>query len=262
MTLSIATWNINSVRLRIDLVTAFLAEAGPDVLCLQETKSPVDKLPVARLEEAGYTVASALGFKGYNGVAILSRVPVEEAPSMEFCGRTDARHCAVRLSDGTTVHNFYVPAGGDVPDRDVNEKFGHKLDFVAEMTEWSRTLEGPSIMVGDLNIAPLEADVWSHKQLLKVVSHTPVETEAMAALQAAGGWQDVTRADFPEPQKLYSWWSYRARDWATADKGRRLDHIWCRGGVQPEPGSSRILKDWRGAEKPSDHAPVLADFRI
>ena len=262
MPITLATWNINSVRLRAPIVEALMTQDKPDVLCLQETKSPVEKIPVETFEALGYHMITARGFKGYNGVAIFSRIGGSEVSHFEMCGKDDARHCAVALRDGTILHNFYVPAGGDVPDRETNDKFGHKLDFLAEMKRWSETLNGRHIVVGDLNIAPLETDVWSHKQLLKVVSHTPVETEAMLELMKAGGWIDVTRKDIPEPEKLYSWWSYRSKDWEAADKGRRLDHIWVRGGVQHVPGSSRIGKAWRGVEKPSDHAPVFATLKI
>ncbi len=264
MPTKIATWNINSVRLRADLVARFIEEAAPDILCLQETKSPVEKLPVARFEELGYQTATARGFKGYNGVMILARVPVEPVDHIEWCGQDDARHCAVRVG-GAVLHNFYVPAGGDVPDPEANPKFDHKLRFVQEMTDWSSGLDGGHIVVGDLNIAPLPEDVWSHKQLLKVVSHTPVETDAMGRLMDAGGWSDVTRADIPAPEKLYSWWSYRAKDWSAADKGRRLDHIWVRGGISHAAGSSKVYRDFRGSEKfekPSDHAPVVATLDI
>ncbi len=261
MPVTVATWNINSVRLRAGLVEAFLAGERPDVLCLQETKSPVDKIPLEQFEAIGYRLVTAKGFKGYNGVAVFARGPAEEVAPMEMCGQDDARHCAVRVGKAV-IHNYYVPAGGDVPDREANAKFDHKLRFIDEMTEWSRGLDGLHIVVGDLNIAPLEEDVWNHKQLLKVVSHTPVETEGMLGLMEAGGWQDTTRADIPVPEKLFSWWSYRSADWAAADKGRRLDHVWVRGGDAHVPGSSRVLKDWRGVEKPSDHAPVLADFDI
>ena len=261
MPTTIATWNINSVRLRAGLVEAFLKAEGPDVLCLQETKSPVEKIPTEQFEALGYRLVTAKGFKGYNGVAIFSRVEAEEVEPFHMCGQDDARHCAVRIGKAI-VHNYYVPAGGDEPDREKNLKFDHKLRFVDEMTAWSAGLDGVHILVGDLNIAPLEDDVWSHKQLLKVVSHTPVETEAMDRLMETGGWVDTTRADIPVPEKLYSWWSYRARDWDAADKGRRLDHVWVRGGDAHVPGSSRVLRDWRGAEKPSDHAPVLAGFDL
>ena len=261
MPTTIATWNINSVRLRQDLVADFLTKAAPDLLCLQETKSPVEKIPTDRFEQVGYRTVTAKGFKGYNGVAILSRIDAKEVPAMEMCGQDDARHCAVKIGS-TTLHNFYVPAGGDEPDRGVNPKFDHKLNFMDEMTEWSKDLKGKHILVGDLNIAPLETDVWSHKQLLKVVSHTPVETDAMGTLMKAGKWTDVTRSHIPAEQKLYSWWSYRSKDWAAADKGRRLDHIWTRGNIQAVDGSSQVLKEFRGKEKPSDHAPVLASFEL
>lgn len=262
MSLTIATWNINSVRLRAPLVEKFLTRVGPEVLCLQETKSPVDKIPADHFAALGYNLVTARGFKGYNGVAILSRVDVTAEDHMLWCEKDDARHCAVRLANGTVLHNFYVPSGGDAPDRDKNPKFAHKLDFVSEMTRWSGGLKGSHIVVGDLNIAPLEDDVWSHRQLLKVVSHTPVETEALGRLMDAGDWADTTRADIPEPEKVYSWWSYRSPDWSAADKGRRLDHIWERGSRLHIPGTSKVLKDFRGAEKPSDHAPVLASFDI
>ena len=258
---TIATWNINSVRLRAALVERLLTEHQPDVLCLQETKSPVEKLP-DRFAALGYRTVAACGFKGYNGVVILSRVPAEPVETMRMCGQDDARHCAVRLRDGVVVHNFYVPAGGDEPDPAVNRKFDHKLRFVAEMTDWSRRLDGPRILVGDLNIAPLPDDVWSHRQMLKVVSHTPVETEAMGRLMDAGEWTDVARADVPSPTRLFSWWSYRARDWAASDRGRRLDHIWARGGIGHLEGSTRILKEYRGAQSPSDHVPVMATFPV
>ena len=115
--------------------------------------------------------------------------------------------------------------------------------------------------MGDLNIAPREDDVWSHKQLLKVVSHTPIEVEKFAAAQEAGDWVDVTRAHIPEG-KLYSWWSYRAKDWEAADKGRRLDHVWASPDVAKRAGASRVLKEARGWDKPSDHAPVFATFDL
>ena len=262
MVLTIATWNINSVRLRAELVADFLKTEAPDILCLQEIKSPVGKIPFEVFAALGYNHAVARGQKGYNGVATLSRVPLEDAGHVDFCAKGDARHVAARLPGGAVLHNFYVPSGGDTPDPEANPKFAHKLGFLDEMCAWGARQNGPAILVGDLNIAPLEADVWSHKQLLKVVSHTPIEVEALGGVQAAGGWTDVIRAHIPAPAKLYSWWSYRARDWAEADRGRRLDHIWTRGGIAAVPGSSRILRDWRGAERPSDHVPVLASFDI
>ena len=262
MPFTLATWNINSVRLREGLVCKLLEEEAPDVLCLQECKSPVEKIPLEGFHALGYTHMVARGQKGYNGVAILSKLPLEDMGDMDFAGLGHARHVAARLDNGVVIHNFYVPAGGDKPDRAVNEKFGQKLDYLTGMRDWFRDEQfEKSILVGDLNIAPREDDVWDHKKLLKVVSHTPVEVEQLAETQAAGKWVDVTRSDIPEG-KLYSWWSYRARDWDAADKGRRLDHVWATPDIAGAAHGSRVLRAVRGWEQPSDHAPVLADFDL
>ncbi|MEM6636995.1 MAG: exodeoxyribonuclease III [Pseudomonadota bacterium] len=262
MPFTLATWNINSVRLRADLVAHLLKEEAPDILCLQECKSPVDKIPRDAFAALGYDNLVARGQKGYNGVAILSRLPLEDAGHIDFVGKGDARHVAARLANGVTIHNFYVPAGGDVPDRSVNDKFGHKLDFLSEMKQrFAADVPERSVLVGDLNIAPREDDVWDHKKLLKVVSHTPIEVDHLTSAQKAGAWVDVTRADIPDGL-LYSWWSYRARDWDAADKGRRLDHIWASQDIAKAAHSSKILRDARGWEKPSDHAPVFATFDL
>ena len=262
MPFTVATWNINSVRLRAGLVEKLMSDEAPDVLCLQECKSPVDKIPQDGFAALGYTHMLARGEKGYNGVAIFSKLAIEDAGDRDFGGLGQARHVAGRLENGVTIHNFYVPAGGDVPDRDVNVKFGQKLDFLTDMRDWFReNSPEKAILVGDLNIAPREDDVWSHKQLLKVVSHTPIEVEHLADTQEAGRWVDVTRQDIPDGL-LYSWWSYRAKDWSAADKGRRLDHVWATSDIANAAFGSRILRDARGWEKPSDHAPVFATFDL
>ena len=160
------------------------------------------------------------------------------------------------------IHNCYVPAGGDIPDRTQNEKFGQKLDYLTEMRDHFRdSRPEKAILVGDLNIAPREDDVWSHKQLLKIVSHTPIEVEHLGAAQDAGKWVDITRQDIPSGL-LYSWWSYRAKDWDAADKGRRLDHIWATPDISNAGHASRILRPVRGWTQPSDHVPVLASFDL
>ena len=262
MPITIATWNINSVRLRAGLVARLLTEEAPDILCLQECKSPVDKIPLEAFTALGYAHMVARGQKGYNGVAILSRLPMEEAGAEDYAALGHARHIAGRLDNGLTIHNFYVPAGGDAPDRAVNEKFGQKLDYLAAMREaFHAEAPAKSILVGDLNIAPREDDVWDHKKLLKVVSHTPVEVEALAEVQDAGAWVDVTRKDIPDG-RLYSWWSYRSPDWDGADKGRRLDHIWATPDIAGAAHGSRILRPVRGWDQPSDHAPVFATFDL
>ena len=119
-----------------------------------------------------------------------------------------------------------------------------------------------SILVGDLNIAPLEHDVWSHKQLLKVVSHTPVETESFEAMRKAGGWVDLMRLNVPAEQKLYTWWSYRAATGKLSDRGRRLDHVWSSANLVAGLAGIEILRAARGWDRPSDHVPVIARFDL
>ncbi len=267
---SIVTWNINSVRFRIDLVARFIEIYKPDVLCLQETKCIDDSFPLNAFHKLGYPHIALKGQKAYHGVATISRWPIAETNRMEFCGKQDARHIATRFADdahpalaGVDLHNFYVPAGGDVPDREQNDKFGHKLDFLSEMTSWSKGLSGKDTMlVGDLNIAPLETDVWSHKQLLKVVSHTPIEVDGLNGIQQAGNWVDVIRSHIPPEDKCYTWWSYRSPNWSNSNKGRRLDHIWANAGLAARTISVEVLRDVRGWDKPSDHAPVITHIKV
>lgn len=262
MPFTLATWNINSVRLREGLVARLLADEAPDILCLQECKSPVDLIPVETFRALGYGHIVARGQKGYNGVAILSRLPIADAGSIDFAAMGHARHVAARLDSGVVIHNCYVPAGGDIPDRALNDKFGQKLDFLTHLRDWAHAdRPARSILVGDLNVAPREDDVWNHKALLKIVSHTPIETALFTDAQAAGDWVDVTRTDLPEG-RVYSWWSYRAPDWNAADKGRRLDHIWASRDVAQAAHGSRILRAVRGWDGPSDHAPVFATFDL
>lgn len=262
MAFTIATWNINSVRLREALVRRLMTDETPDVLCLQECKSPVESIPMEGFHALGYRHFVARGQKGYNGVAILSKLPITEAGAGDYAGLGHARHIAGRLENGITIHNFYVPAGGDIPDREENVKFGQKLDYLTAMRDEFRTARPErAILVGDLNIAPREDDVWNHKQLLKIVSHTPIEVDHLGQVQEAGGWVDVTRKDVPEGL-LYSWWSYRSPDWDVADKGRRLDHVWATPDIAGASHGSRILRAARGWEQPSDHAPVFATFDL
>lgn len=260
--MKLATWNINSVRLRLPLVLRFLAAERPDVLCLQETKVINDLFPADAFERAGYIHRAISGQKGYHGVAILSRLPFVATNAREFCGKTDCRHISAQFENGIEMHNFYVPAGADIPDPDLNPKFAHKLDFLREMAHaFADRRERNSarvVLVGDLNVAPLENDVWSHKQLLDVVSHTPIETELLGRARDAFDWIDVTRSFVPHDQKVYSWWSYRAQDWEVSDRGRRLDHIWVSQALKGHVSDHTILKPLRGWTQASDHVPVMA----
>jgi len=264
--MKIATWNINSVRLRRNLVARFLRTHQPDVLALQETKTINDLFPKKTFEKLGYVHQAVHGQKGYHGVAIVSRLPFADTHQHILCDKDDCRHIAARFANGLELHNFYVPAGGDIPDPKKNPKFAHKLAFLREMATVFEKRGGerntPVVLVGDLNVAPLEHDVWSHKQLLDVVSHTPVEVDLLNAVKASFDWIDVTREFVPHDEKIYSWWSYRAIDWEKSDRGRRLDHIWASPGLKGAERAHSILKPLRGWQRASDHVPVLVEFRI
>jgi exodeoxyribonuclease-3 len=265
--LRIATWNINSVRLRASLLAELATALAPDVLCLQETKCPDELFPHEAAEALGFRHRLARGMKGYNGVAVLSKRPIAPLPEQpDWCGKGDCRYLGVTVDvpgEPLILHDFYVPAGGDIADPETNPKFAHKLSFVAEATAWTRA-QAPrrAVLVGDLNIAPLPEDVWSHRELLDVVSHTPVETEGLTAWQQAGGWVDGVRRFVPADQKLYTWWSYRARDWAASDRGRRLDHVWVSDDLAGALAGHAVLKAARSWAQPSDHVPVMVELAL
>jgi exodeoxyribonuclease III len=266
MELTIATWNINSLRLRQALLHKLMDGLRPDIICLQETKVPDELFPEAIAGAIGFEHVLKRGMKGYNGVAILSRLPltqVDDTP--DWCARNDCRHIAARVETGgalLVVHNFYVPAGGDIPDREQNVKFAHKLDFIEEArAHFAMYKPARAVLVGDLNIAPMEHDVWSHKQLLSIVSHTPPETEGLNAWMAQG-FTDAVRHFVPAEQKLYTWWSYRNRDWAASNRGRRLDHVWVTRDLVSGLAGYKILKVARDWEQPSDHVPVAVTLKV
>ena len=152
--MKIASWNINSVRFRLDIVSRFLREMAPDILCLQETKAENSVFPMEALKSLGYPHIVINGQKMHHGVAILSKVPLVEDRSHDWQDNGEARHIGVRLPNGVLLENVYVPAGGDIPDREQNPKFGQKLDFLGRMIDWSSSLSEPTILTGDFNTAP------------------------------------------------------------------------------------------------------------
>ena len=268
MRLRIATWNVNSVRLRAEQVQRFVDEQAPDVLCLQEIKCREGEFPVDAFVAAGLPHLQIRGQKGWHGVAIASRLPLSPAPEILACRRSEAR-CVSAMVEGVEVQNFYIPAGGDIPDRTVNGKFDHKLDFYERLTAETarRDPKAPLIITGDLNVAPSEGDVWNHKYMSKVVSHTPIEIEAMTRLKESLGFTDLVREAIPDPQKLFSWWSYRAADFRASNRGLRLDHLWVSPGLRDAatrmgPVAARVHDDVREWARPSDHAPVSADLYL
>lgn len=259
----IISWNINSVRLRLPLLAELATAQNPDVICLQETKADDCVFPLEAIKNLGFPHVAFSGQKSYNGVAILSKIPLAAVHSMRLAGSDDKRHIAATLKNGVELHNFYVPAGGDIPDPEQNPAYAFKLRFVEEMTAWSaqqKATKKPAIILGDFNIAPLEHDVWSHRQLQNVVSHTEPEITRLNALKDSGNWCDIARHFVGEQQKLYSWWSYRNKDWQKSDRGRRLDHIWATPCLTDSLQGFSILKEMRSANSPSDHVPVVVEI--
>jgi exodeoxyribonuclease-3 len=279
--MKIVTWNINSVRLRAPMVVKLMREEKPDIICIQETKTMDEFFPREAFEAEGYEHLHFTGMKSYNGVCILSRIPFKRTDIHHRVGKEDCRHISVSFEMPSCaqarggskqqnspftvhLHNLYIPAGGDEPDRMVNEKFGHKLDFIDEVTEFFASTYSSNdhvVTLGDFNIAPREHDVWSSKQLQKVVSHTPIELEHLSKMYASLDWQDAIRHFVPDEDKCYSWWSYRNRDYKKSNRGRRLDHIWATPPLLKMLRSHKILVDYRSLEKPSDHVPVMIELK-
>ncbi len=259
-TLRIASWNINSVRARLDIVERYLRDEAPDILCLQETKVVNELFPEGPFRQLGYRNFAVNGMPMHHGVAIVSKIPLRNLEILDWQANGEARHIGAELDNGVRINNVYIPAGGEVPDAIENSKFGQKMDFLERMIDWSGGIKDKTILTGDFNVAPLEMDVWSHKQLVNVVSHTPIEIEKLSRMQAAAEWVDVARHFVNPSQRLYTWWSYRARDWEAADKGRRLDHMWITPDLLHHAKKHIVHKMARSWGKPSDHAPIVTEF--
>ena len=263
--MKIVSWNINSVRIRIPQLAKLVAAWDPDILCLQETKVEDASFPHVEIAKLGFAHCLISGQKSYNGVAILSKVPIIKKDCLDFAGLDHRRHISAELPDGTHLHNFYIPAGGDIPDVNANPAYAGKLRFVEEMQDWAKRAGKKNkrlIAVGDFNIAPHEHDVWSHKQLLSVVSHTPPEVERLNTLQDTLNWCDTGRHFTPHSEKLYSWWSYRNRDWRVSNRGRRLDHIWVTPSLTQHLQAYHTLSDARDWQSPSDHVPIGIEIAL
>ena len=261
MTIRIISWNVNSVRARLAHVQRLIKEYAPDILCLQETKVRDEQFPRQAMEQLGFCYQYYRGIPSYNGVAILSRVPLEltDAPLL---AAAQARHLSVYVPTiDLRLDNVYVPAGGDIPDALENSKFDDKLRFMQTLSAMIDTLPARAMIMGDINIAPGEFDVWSHRQMLKVVSHTPIEIAAFNDLLRDGRLVNVVRHCHPEPEKLHSWWSYRVKKWSADSRGLLLDHALVTPVVMHETPQAHILSAVRGwQEKPSDHAPIVVEW--
>lgn len=263
----LATWNTNSIRIRLDELRLLCRLAEPDIICLQEVKAKDEDFPWEEIKSLGFAHLAVYGQPSYNGVAILSKFPLKEICRHDWVGKHDARHISAQVFDGIEINSLYIPAGGDIPDPIENLAFAHKLCFMDDIAEYYEQHKPAlaahkMILCGDFNVAPSENDVWNHKQLLKIVSHTPVEVGRLTRLFKSLDFVDAVRRFYPEPQKIFSWWSYRNPNWQTNNKGRRLDHIWVTPNLQNRLLSANILTELRQSQRPSDHVPVVVEIKI
>ncbi len=257
--MKIATWNINSIRSRLDHVLDWTEKNEPDVLCLQETKCIDAKFPERDLRRAGFEHQAFLGETSYNGVCILSRHPITDVQK-NF--PRDPSESQKRLVAGTVrgmrIVNAYVPNGSRVG----TEKFDFKLAWMAKLRKFLDKNYDPQDLVllcGDLNVAPQEVDVWKVSLWINKVHFTKPERDALLSVKK-WGFVDVFR-QINDDVREYSWWDYFYHSFEK-DKGLRIDHIWTSARLAELCSDCWIDKEPRGKEKPSDHAPVVAEFYL
>ena len=255
--MKIASWNVNSLNVRLPQVLAWLAVEQPDVLALQETKLVDENFPRAEIEAAGYRSVYA-GQKTYNGVALLSRQPAQGVIS-GIPGYDDAqRRVLAATFGGVRVIDLYVPNGESVE----SDKYRYKLNWLEALTVWIRqelAAHPRLVVVGDFNIAPESRDVHDPKQWEGRVLCSEPEREAFRQLLSSG-LGDTFRLH-EQPDKSFSWWDYRMQGFRR-NHGLRIDHVLASDDLCKRCQISRIDKGPRAHERPSDHAPVVAEFRI
>lgn len=255
--MKIATWNINSMNVRLPHVLEWLQNHEPDVLVLQEIKQLTEKFPVEALQEIGYhSIAS--GQKTYNGVAVVSKAhganPVTDLPGFEDPQR---RVLAVDI-DGVRVINLYVPNGSEVG----SEKYAYKLGWLASLRDFLEAelqRHDKLVVLGDFNIAPADADVYDPEKWGEAILCSPPERQALRELLNLG-LTDVFRK-FEHPESTFSWWDYRAAGFRR-NAGLRIDLILTSGSMTDGCTASYVDKEPRAWERPSDHAPVVAEFDL
>ena len=259
--MKIISWNLNSIRARLDHLIEILEIERPDFICLQETKVINESFPEEEIKKKKYFVIKN-GMASYNGVAILSKHKPKKVEVHNFCNKPDCRHIVMTYKS-LKIHSIYVPAGGDEPNPKINSKFEHKLQFLDEMKNFFKPNRNFSTIVcGDFNVAPYEDDVWSHKSLVNVVSHTNIEREKVLSVLNECKFQDAIRFFISPPDNVYTWWSYRSPDFTTNNRGRRLDHIWVSDDKKIKLLKAKILVDFRKRAKPSDHVPLSLEFNL
>ena len=254
--MKLATWNVNSLRVRLSQVLDWLARYRPDVVCLQETKTEDRNFPVAEFEAAGYHVACS-GQKTYNGVAIASRRPLKELARALPDFPDEQKRLIAATVDGVRLINVYVPNGAAVG----SEKYDYKLAWLQSLRRYAgaQMKRYPKLaLLGDFNIAPEDRDVHDPEAWEGSVLVSGPEREAFRALLELG-LVDVFRR-FDQPPESFSWWDYRAAAFRR-NHGLRIDHILCSRTLAKTCTRCTIDREPRAQERPSDHAPVVAVFR-
>lgn len=255
MPFRIATWNVNSIRMRIDSVVRWLETASPDVLLMQETKVEDALFPEEPFEKAGYSVLHS-GQKGLNGVAAAVRIPFSDVRTGLSNGFLDEQKRVLSFSAGAVrIVNAYVPNGGDP----TIDRFLHKLEFLEQLGRdcAEEALSGEVVLAGDFNVAPGPDDVHDPAGLEGSICFHPEERRRFGDILALG-FSDLFRMHNPAG-KAYSWWDYRELSFRR-NRGMRLDHILATAGLASKCTSCSIDREPRGWDRPSDHAPVLALF--
>ena len=251
----IATWNVNSLKVRLPHVLAWLAEQKPDVLCVQETKTEDVNFPAQAIADAGYTALYS-GQKTYNGVALLSRVAGRDVTAV-IPGFEDPQKRVLAATYGDTrVICIYVPNGESVE----SDKYQYKLKWLAALTDWLRgeLQQYPKLaLLGDYNIAPEDRDVWDPAVWQGKVLFSAPERAALATLLALG-LKDSFRL-FEQPERSFTWWDYRMNAFRRK-QGLRIDHILLSEPLAKNCSACTVDIEPRKLERPSDHAPVLADI--
>jgi exodeoxyribonuclease-3 len=255
--MKIATWNVNSLNVRLPHVLEWLASAEPDVLVLQEIKQVSEAFPEASFVEAGYQ-AVASGQKTYNGVAVISRKPSADQVT-DFPGFEDPqRRILASTIDGVRVINLYVPNGHSVG----SEKYQYKLGWLAALNVFLKDqlkTHDKLVVLGDFNIAPEDRDVYDAEKWGDDILCSPLEREALGELLSLG-LTDVYR-NFEQPEKAFSWWDYR-RAGFQRNAGLRIDLILTSDTMTAGCQASYIDREPRTWERPSDHTPVIAEFSL
>lgn len=254
--LKVASWNVNSLNVRLPHVLAWCADARPDVLALQETKLPDERFPVAELRASGYHSVFS-GQPTYNGVAILSRMPIDNAVVTDIPGLEDPQRRILAATIGDLrIINLYVVNGQEVG----SEKFAYKLGWLERVTEWiagEMARHERLIVLGDFNIAPEDRDVHDPQAWHERILCSTPEREALARLTGLG-LADTFRL-FEQPENSFSWWDYRAAGFRR-NLGLRIDLVLATEALATHCARAWIDVEPRRQERPSDHAPVIAEF--